>query len=339
MLVVEHVDKSFPEVFGTVALFKYGGHAPRRQVLFDVNLTVGRGELFGLLGPNGAGKTTLLKLLATLTVPDRGRMTIDGIDVMKHPTAASRRVGLCTSEERSFYLRLTARQNLEFFGALAGLYGKHLRRRIDEVLELVDLTGCLNVRIANFSSGMRQRITVARALLPDPKVLFLDEPTRAVDPVHAYDLRRLIRDELVGRAGKTVILATNLLEEAWEICDRVAVVNHGRVVACAPPRELAGLQTARYEASFDHVDDTLIERTRGIAGVRALTMNVAADGVNMRFELERRDRALNELLSMLSSNGFNLREFRPIEPQPVDIFRQVTNASSLQNPAAHDGGR
>ncbi|MBV8601826.1 MAG: ABC transporter ATP-binding protein, partial [Candidatus Eremiobacteraeota bacterium] len=310
MLVVEHVDKSFPQVFGTAALFKYRGRAPRRQVLFDVNLTVGRGELFGLLGPNGAGKTTLLKLLATLTVPDRGRMTIDGIDVMKHPLAASRCVGLCTSEERSFYLRLTARQNLEFFGALAGLYGKRLRRRIDEVLELVDLSGTLNTRIASFSSGMRQRITVARALLADPKVLFLDEPTRAVDPVHAYDLRKLIREDLVGRAGKTVILATNLLEEAWEICDRVAIVNGGRIVACAPPRELAGYETTRYEAMLDRVDENLVERARAIAGVRALSMRVAADGVNMQFELERHDRALGELLYTLSSNGFMLRDFR-----------------------------
>ena len=203
-------------------------------MLFDVSLSVAR-RAFGLLGPNGAGKTTLLKLLATLTTPDRGRMTIDGIDVMKRPKEATRRVGLCSSEERSFYFRLTARQNLEFFGALVGLYGKVLHARIDEVMELVDLSHAVDMRVANFSSGMRQRITVARALLTDPPVLFLDEPTRAVDPVHALELRKLIRRDLVERAGKTIILATNTLEEAWEICDRVAVVNGGRIVACGPP--------------------------------------------------------------------------------------------------------
>nr|MDQ6941141.1 ATP-binding cassette domain-containing protein [Candidatus Eremiobacteraeota bacterium] len=141
MLTVEHVDKSFPVMHGFGAMLRTltGQHVPRRQVLFDLSLRVGRGELFGLLGPNGAGKSTLLKLLATLMVPDRGRMTIDGIDVAAEPLEAKRRIALCASDERSFYFRLTARQNLKFFGALVGLSGKTLLKRIDECIERVDL--------------------------------------------------------------------------------------------------------------------------------------------------------------------------------------------------------
>src|ERR1700676_5294623 len=137
MLTVEHVDKSFPVAHGFGAMLRTlgGARIPRRQVLFDVNLEVARGELFGLLGPNGAAKPTRLRLLRTLQTPDRGRMTIAGIDVEREPLKAKRRIGLCTSDERSFYFRLTARQNMAFFGALMGLGGAFLQKRIDECTE------------------------------------------------------------------------------------------------------------------------------------------------------------------------------------------------------------
>jgi ABC-2 type transport system ATP-binding protein len=333
MLTVEHVDKSFPVMHGFGAMLRTltGQHIPRRQVLFDVSLRVERGELFGLLGPNGAGKSTLLKLLATLTVPDRGRMTIDGIDVAAEPLEAKRRIALCASDERSFYFRLTARQNLEFFGALVGLSGRNLRKRIDECIERVDLTSHLDRRLGGFSSGMRVRLTVARALLGDPSVLFFDEPTRAVDPVHAEDLRRLIRHELVEKGGKTVILATNLLEEAWEVCDRVAVVNHGRIVALGPPRELdAELgKVARYRVTLAEVDDDLVARTRTIPGFRDLRIERSERGVDLHVDMDPREGTLGALMRAVSWDGAALRDFRPIDPEAIDIFKKVMN----------DGGR
>ncbi len=333
MLTVEHVDKSFPVSHGLGAMLRsFAGQAvPRRQVLFDVNLRVPRGELFGLLGPNGAGKSTLLKLLATLTVPDRGRMTIDGIDVAAEPLEAKRRIALCTSDERSFYFRLTARQNLEFFGALMGLSGANLRRRIEECVALVDLSGHLDRRFGGFSSGMRVRLTVARALLADPAIMFFDEPTRAVDPVHAEDLRALIRHELVEKAGKTVILATNLLEEAWEVCDRVAVVNHGRIVAVAPPRELGAELGAvvRYRVTVAEVDDDLLARTRTVPGFRDLRIERSERGVDLHVELEPLEGALGALMRAVSWDGAALRDFRPVDTEAIDVFKKVTN----------DGGR
>jgi len=334
MLTVEHVDKSFPVAQGPAAMLRslVGQRIARRQVLFDVNLRVGQGELFGLLGPNGAGKSTLLKLLATLTVPDNGRMTIDGIDVQRDPIAAKRRIGLCTSDERSFYFRLTARQNMEFFGALMGLWGKHLKKRIAECVELVDMTEYLDARFGGYSSGMRVRLTMARALLANPGILFLDEPTRAVDPVHAEDLRRLIRRNLVDGAGKTVVIATNLLDEAWEICDRVAVVNHGRIVALGPPKELdvdLGA-VARYRVTLDEVDDDLLQRTRTIPGFRDLRIVRTETGVDLHVEMEPREGSLGALMRAVSWDGAGLRDFRPIEAEPVDVFKKVT---------LHDGGR
>jgi ABC-2 type transport system ATP-binding protein len=328
MLTVEHVDKSFPVAHGLGAmLHSMTGHRiPRRQILFDVNLAVARGELFGLLGPNGAGKSTLLKLLATLTVADRGRMTIDGIDVEREPLRAKQRIGLCTSDERSFYFRLTARQNMEFFGSLMGLSGKHLRRRIEECIELVDLREFLDSRFGGFSSGMRVRLAMARALMADPGILFLDEPTRAVDPVHAEELRALIRKNLVDGAGKTVILATNLLDEAWELCDRVAVVNHGRIVALGPPRELDVELGAivRYRVTMDDVDEELLNRTRTVPGFRDLRIVRTEKGVDLHVEMEPRDGALGALMRAVSWNGSTLRDFRPVEAEPVEIFKRVT---------------
>ena len=254
-------------------------------------------------------------------------MKIDGIDVRKDPNRAKARVGLCTSEERSFYFRLSARENLEFFGALVGLHGAALKRRIDEVMELVDLRSSLDARFAGFSSGMRQRLTVARALMGNPDVLFLDEPTRAVDPVHAEDLRRLIRTNLVEGAGKTVVLATNLLDEAWEICDRVAVVSGGRITALGRPHELSSSfeHLVRYHARLDADHDAFITRTRQLPGVRELTVTALPDGVALELLVEPATHSLNELVLALGGNGARLYDFRPVDVQPVDVFKKATN--------------
>jgi ABC-2 type transport system ATP-binding protein len=325
IIVVEDVRKSFPSVFGSAALFRYGGRPPRTVALTDISIRVQRGELFGLLGPNGAGKTTLMKLAAGLAYPDQGRILIDGIDVVKSPRQSKSRIGLCTSEERSFYFRLTARQNLEFFGALAGLYGKTLRHRIGEVIDLVDLRFAIDQRFGGFSSGMRQRLTVARALLADPPVLLLDEPTRAVDPVHAEDLRRLIREELVGRQNKTVLLATNLLDEAWALCDRLAIFSAGRVVAQGTPAELGAYvkPLARYEIFLDALNEALLVRTRAVAGVVTAEFRPHLEGALLEVEMEPDPRSLTDLLKAVCSDGSLVREMRSVAPKPVEVFREL----------------
>ena len=329
-IVVDGVWKSFPRSFGLAPWLVNLGKVPRRTVLHDISLSVARGELFGLLGPNGAGKTTLLKLLATLSIPDRGRIAIGGLDAKREPLLARQCIGLCTSEERSFYFRLTARANLEFFGALAGLSGAALRRRLAKVVELVDLRGSLDMRFESYSSGMRQRLTLARALLADPDVLLLDEPTRAVDPIYADAIRMLIRDELVRRQGKTVVLASNLLEEAWRMCDRIAIINEGRIVALGPPHMLDQHLHAvrRFDVSLDQVDDDLLARTRSIRGFEAMDIAHEPDSVRLTVTVQASDSSLTDLMRALTANGRVLRDFRPIEPHPVDVFK---NAVRVQN--------
>ena len=330
MIVVENLRKSFPIRYGIIPTIKYLGKIPRIEVLHGISLTVQRGELFGLLGPNGAGKTTLLKLLCTLTTPDAGSITIDGIDAGKNPLAVKRRIGLCSSEERSFYFRLTARQNLEFFGALAGLSRDVLPERITEVAELVDLKDALDKKFSGFSSGMRQRLTMARAMLADPPILYLDEPTRAVDPVHAEEMRVLIREELVNRRGKTVVLATNLLDEAWRLCDRIAIMRRGTLAALGPPKELDAnyARLLKYQITVDKTDDALLARIAAVPGVTTVATSDIFGGVVLEVEIEPTDdRSISELMRAVSANGVVVRSFSYEEPRPMEVFTDITNSS------------
>lgn len=326
IVTVCNVEKSFPLQQGAMELIRRLGARSRRVVLHGVSFEIRRGELFGLLGPNGAGKTTLLKLLATLLLPERGSITLDGFDVVKEAMQAKRRIGLCASEERSFYYRLSARENLEYFGAMLGLRGDALRRSIGEVLNVVNLSSAIERRFDSFSSGMRQRLTVARALLADPPILFFDEPTRAVDPVNAEEIRTLIRDELVGRRGKTVVLATNLLHEAWELADRIAVVNHGTIVALDTPKALTMEfhTVARYHVMLDELSEETRMHFADLHGLRSLSVTQNARAVEIDLEIEPSETSLRALMQMLGSPDVRLRELRSIEPAPMEIFKHVT---------------
>src|SRR5205814_6707001 len=182
------------------------------------------GELFGLLGPNGAGKTTTIKMLITLLIPTSGQARVLGLDVVRNAQEVRKRVGYVFGGDRGLYERLSALDNLRYF---AELYGVRGRRRIDEVLELVGLRGREHERVEGYSRGMRQRLHIARGILHDPQVVFLDEPTIGVDPVGARELRETIAG--LAAAGKSVLMTTHYMFEADALCDRVAVIARGRI--------------------------------------------------------------------------------------------------------------
>jgi ABC-2 type transport system ATP-binding protein len=210
-----------------------------RAALTDVALEVRAGEFLGLLGPNGAGKTTLFKVLSTLILPDEGHATVFGYDVVRDAGQARRVLAPVIADERSLHWRLTATENLRLFAALHGVPAREVTLRISELLDLVGLEADGRQLVATFSSGMKQRLLLARALLARPRVLLLDEPTRSLDPVSARTLRTFLREELVGKHGCTVLLATHNAEEAFGLCDRVAVLDRGRVLATGPAEHLA----------------------------------------------------------------------------------------------------
>lgn len=326
MIECRNLVKTFPLSYGIGPWLRYAGKPPRRAALNDVSISVAEQEFFGLLGPNGAGKTTLLKLMATLALPDAGSIIVNGIDAIRAPNAVKQQIGLCTSEERSFYFRLTARENLQFFGTLAGLGGSLLAERIAAVVDLVDLTASLDKRFDAFSSGMRQRLALARALIADPPILLLDEPTRGVDPIHADAMRRLLREELVGRQQKTIVLTTNILEEAWAVCDNVAILNAGTIVAQGSPAELNSKigGRMRYAISLDRIPSELLDRLRSIDGVLSVSASEGSEGT-LTVELIAGGRTLTQLLSEVSDNGTTVRGLRPLDDGLLELFRVATD--------------
>jgi ABC-2 type transport system ATP-binding protein len=204
--------------------------AERVTALQEISLEARAGEIFGLLGPNGAGKTTFLKILAGLVLPSGGRALVGGVDVARDDRAVKRAIGFVTSDERSFYWRLTGRENLDFFARLYGLRGAAARRVSSELLRVMDMDSIADRSFMSYSTGMKQRLGIARALLHDPPILCLDEPTRSLDPIAAKHLRRFVVDRLNRERGKTVLLATHNLQEAEELCGRLVVLDRGRVL-------------------------------------------------------------------------------------------------------------
>lgn len=249
---VQEVSKSFPRRRSVRELVRRPfAKAERVQALRGVSLELAQGEILGLLGPNGAGKTTLLKTLCGLVLPEEGHAEVLNIPVGS--SRLSRVLGLVHGEERSFYWRLTARENLEFYARLYGMNRLERERVIDPLLRKVDLLADAERRFGDFSSGMRQRLAFARALLADPPVILMDEPTRSLDPVSAETLRRWIIEELHGRDGKTILIATHNLREAEALCQRVVILAKGRVRAAADPATLRrmGLGGVDYQVSFE----------------------------------------------------------------------------------------
>ncbi len=228
-ILAENLVKRYPVVRGFRALLRRPFDRRTVTALDGLDLRVEPGSVFCLLGPNGAGKTTLIKILATLVLPDGGRASVAGHDVARDPGAARRAVGYAVNDERSFYWRLTGRQNLEFFGALYGLRGPARDLRIAEVLRLSGIEAAADLRFNAYSTGMRQMLAFARALLADAAILLVDEPTRSLDPQAADRIRAFLREELAGNQKKTVLWATHDLGEAADHADGIAVISRGRI--------------------------------------------------------------------------------------------------------------
>lgn len=203
----------------------------------NVNLEIMQGEVFGFLGPNGAGKSTTIRMLTTLSEPSEGTAEVEGYDIRTQADEVRRRIGL-VAEKLILYPRLSAVENLMFFGELYGINGGLLRRRVDELLRMVQLEAFKDMPVASYSSGMRQRINIMRGLLHDPDILFLDEPTAMLDPQSTRFVRNLVKE--LNQDGKTIILTTHMMEEAEELSHTVGIIDHGKIIAADTP---AGLKS------------------------------------------------------------------------------------------------
>jgi ABC-2 type transport system ATP-binding protein len=267
--VVEAVDlrRTYRVTTGTIRRRSHDVEAVR-----GVSFAIREGELFGLLGPNGAGKTTTIKMLITLLLPTSGSARVLGHDVVADARRVRESVGYVFGGDKGLYDRLSAHDNLRYFAELYGVEPRRQRHRIDELLGLVGLRGREHERVEGYSRGMRQRLHLARGLLHDPPVLFLDEPTIGVDPVGARELRSLIAS--LTEAGKTVLLTTHYMFEADSLCDRIAVIAKGEIVAQGTPEQLkAGVERGGVvEVEVFGIDELSLNRIEALEGVLAVTL-------------------------------------------------------------------
>lgn len=311
--------------------------ARRSEVVHDVSFDVAEGEIFGLLGQNGAGKTTLFKMLATLIVADEGTATIAGLDVETQAPGVRRLLAPVLANERSLYWRLSARENLRLYAALQGMHGGAAHREMERVLAITGLVDTGVKMVGAFSSGMRQRLLIARALIASPRVLLLDEPTRSLDPISARDFRRFLRETIVGEQGCTVLLATHDAEEVWDLCDRVGVLERGRLLAVdatATLRHRAGNDRYRLWVRRDEVprvasraaalDSPLVPRgPTAEAGWDEFECGIAG-------EVEGAAR----LLAALTADGHALARFERVAPSLADLIERVLRPTNAGAPHA-----
>lgn len=287
-----------------------------------VSFRVHEGEVFGLLGPNGAGKTTTIRMLCTLLRPTEGTASVAGYDVIDQDGKVREHIGL-VSEEMIMYDRLTAYENLKLFGKLYDIPKREMELRIDELLELVQMTEWRDEQVGHFSSGMRQRVNVVRGLLNEPEVLFLDEPTLGLDPQSTAEIRELV-DHINEERDTTIILTTHIMTEADALCDRVGIIDEGKIAALDTPsvlkREVSGRNAKVLELEVPGLDEQLLSVVESLEPVREVTMEsssrlkIMGDG----------DEVFDRVIDAVRSKDCKITSIKDREPTLEDVFLELT---------------
>jgi ABC-2 type transport system ATP-binding protein len=288
----------------------------------DISFNVKKGEIFGLLGPNGAGKTTTLRMLSTLARPTKGTATIGGYDIVEKDTEVRKLIGI-VSEKMIMYNRLTARENLWFFGSLFNIPKEVLTKRINELLELVQLTQWKNAQVGTFSTGMRQRMNVIRALLNMPQVLFLDEPTLGLDPQSSVEIRDFIK-KLNQENGTTIIITTHMMVEADLLCDRIGIMDHAKIVALDTSTNLkkmiSGADTTILKLEIGNLSPDVIEAIRACKCTDAVSQE---NSTHLRI-IAHGDEAFNSVIDAVRAKNGNINSMENLQPTLEDVFLHIT---------------
>ena len=288
----------------------------------NISFDVKKGEIFGLLGPNGAGKSTTLRVLSTLARPTKGTATIGGFDIVNDDTEVRKLIGI-VSEKMIMYNRLTAKENLWFFGSLFNIPKDILTKRIDELLDLVELTKWKNAQVGTFSTGMRQRMNVVRALLNLPQVLFLDEPTLGLDPQSSVEIREFIK-KLNRENGTTIIVTTHMMVDADLLCNRIAIVDHGKIVALDTSANLkktiSGADTSIIKLGISNLDSTLIEAIRALSCADSVTQE---DDTHIKL-LVHGNEAFDNIIDAIRSKNGKIASMENLQPTLEDVFLHIT---------------
>ncbi len=300
------------------------------EALKGVSFNVRHGEVVGLLGPNGAGKTTTVKIISTLLLPDSGTALVEGFDVVKQAKEVRKRIGIMLSVEKGFYGKLTGKENLLYFGALYGMEGERLRKRVNELMELLGLKAMKaeDRLFEEYSLGMKARLALARALLKDPPVLLLDEPTLGLDPPTARRIRELVAN-LAHREGKAILYTTHNMFEAELVCDRILLISKGRIVAEGRPDELKaripGLRLLTLTVRGNGSNVASIQKViESIIGVKPEVKEVEPSILEIKAKLSRLENVVDDVIKAITSAGLEILRFRVEEPTLEDVFIYFT---------------
>ncbi len=291
-----------------------------------VDLQIQRGEIFGLLGPNGAGKSTTIRMLCTLLEPTSGSAQVNGFDVVQQANDVRRSLGTVLAGERSIYWKLTGRENLEYFAALYHIPPAVTKKRVDELIERMELKERSNELVEKYYTGMRQRIAIAKALLARPPILLLDEPTLGLDPQAARRVRELIAE--LKQEGHTILLTTHYMEEADLLSDRIGIIDTGKVIALDTPeglkRRIEQKEVIRLEVTGWH--DDLGDKLKSISGIENLMTRRQGEAdlweVNMQAMNSRT--AIPRIVEHISGNGTRLVNMNIVKPSLEDVFIHLT---------------
>ncbi|HKA06276.1 MAG TPA: ABC transporter ATP-binding protein [Gemmataceae bacterium] len=288
-----------------------------------VNLEVRPGELFGLLGPNGAGKTTLIKILTTLLAPSSGRAWVDGLDVATQQHDLRPRINTVSGGESSGYGILTVRENLWLFSRIYGVPNSLVRQRTDRMLEVVGLSDKAGSRVSHLSTGQRQKMNFCRGFITDPKILFLDEPTLGLDVTAARNIRQFIRQWMKEDSGRTILLTTHYMAEADELCDRLAIVDRGKILACDTPANLKRLvQEHPMFALTLSPGPSGVPDVSGVPGVHHATRAETPTTVELKVSLDE-EPAIGAVVQALAGGGARILTLKKVEPTLEDVFIEL----------------
>jgi ABC-2 type transport system ATP-binding protein len=319
---------------------KNDGRPAKTMIALDgVNLEVYQGELFGLLGPNGAGKTTLIKILTTLLAPSGGTALVDGLDVVKQAQEVRRRINMVSGGETSGYGILTVHENLWMFSQFYGITWRDANARIDEMLKIVELEDKRNALVSSLSTGQRQRMNFCRGFITDPKVMFLDEPTLGLDVHAARIVRNFTRSWLSENPDRTLLLTTHYMAEADELCDRIAIIDHGKVLACDTPANLKHLlqKQPTFDISAAGITDKTVAALEAAPGVVHVIASPDESGVshNLKFILED-ESAIGSVVSTLAAHNGRILTLQKNEPTLEDVIIKLVGRSLTGDAAEAD---
>lgn len=324
----QDLTKKYPVIKGYGGLFTHLFRKKEIAALQNVSIRIKRGELFGLLGSNGAGKTTLIKILCTLVLPTSGTAWMNGLDVTKDQKKIRKLIGYVVGDERSFYWRLTGRQNLSFFAKLNNVHRHEAQTRIKNLLSFMELEYDADRMFKDYSTGMRQKLAIARGLLTEPEIIFMDEPTSGMDPVSAQKLRKLIREKLVKTEKKTVIFATHNLHEAEELCDRIAIIHKGEVKTAG----LIGEIKREFHSGKGYVIELkspgtgFLEKIHHITSARKVTIipdNSFSDTTQIEVEIKDGDNDIFPVVKEIAEIGGKICSFYEKETSLGELFSMV----------------